>query len=105
MSQRAIERTLGKLATDEEFRVRFFENPAAATWEACIPLSPVELEVLSGLSRAAIARFSESLDGRILRLCLDSAHNAASRAISDPTPDRAAGVRLRSIRGRRTGAV
>ena len=70
MSQHAVERTLGKLATDEEFCARFFENPAAATWEAGLPLSPTELEALSGLSRAAIARFSQSLDGRIRRLCV-----------------------------------
>ena len=70
MSQYAVERTLGKLATDEEFRARFFQNPAAAAWEAGLLLSPVELEALSRLSRAAIARFSQSLDGRIRRLCL-----------------------------------
>jgi len=71
VSQNAVEQTLGKLATDEEFRARFFENPAAATWEAGLPLSPIELEALSGLSRAAIERFSQSLDGRTRRLCLD----------------------------------
>ncbi len=70
VSQHAVERTLGKLATDEEYRARFFENPAAAAWEAGIALSPNELEALSGLSRAALARFSQSLDGRIRRLCL-----------------------------------
>jgi len=70
VSQHAVERTLGKLATDEDFRARFFENPAAATWEAGLPLSPIELEALSGLSRVAIARFSRSLAGRIRRLCL-----------------------------------
>jgi hypothetical protein len=68
LSQAAVERTLGKLATDEKFRARFFANPAAATWEAGLPLSPIELEALSGLSRAAIARFSQSLDPRIRRL-------------------------------------
>jgi len=70
VSQYAVERTLGKLATDDEFRARFFRNPAAAAWEAGLPLSPVELEALSRLSRSAIARFSQSLDGRIRRLCL-----------------------------------
>jgi hypothetical protein len=34
MSQHAVERTVGKLATDEEFRPRLFEDPGAATWEA-----------------------------------------------------------------------
>ena len=70
VSQAGVERTLGKLATDEEFRARFFENPATAAWEAGIALSPNELEALSGLSRTALARFSQSLDGRIRRLCL-----------------------------------
>ena len=48
MSQHAVERTLGKLATDDEFRARFFENPGAATWDAGLLLSPMELEALSG---------------------------------------------------------
>jgi hypothetical protein len=69
VSQHAVERTLGKLATDEAYRARFFENPEAAAWEAGA-LSPNELEALSGLSRTALARFSQSLDGRIRRLCL-----------------------------------
>src|SRR5438093_710231 len=56
VSQNAVERTLGKLVTDDEFCARFFENPAAATWEAGLPLSALELEALSGLSRAAIGR-------------------------------------------------
>jgi hypothetical protein len=79
MSQNAVERTLGKLATDEEFFARFFADPAAATWEAGLPLSPVELEALSRLSRAAIARFSQSLDARIRRLCLAETPPRAAR--------------------------
>ena len=79
VSQNAVERTLGKLATDDEFRARFFENPAAATWEAGLPLSPVELEALSGLSQAAVARFSQNLDGRIRRLCVASTPSRAAR--------------------------
>ncbi len=70
MSQHAVERTIGKLATDADFCTRFFQNPAAATWEAGLPLSPTELEALSALSPVAVTRFSESLDPRINRLCL-----------------------------------
>jgi len=79
VSQNAVERTLGKLATDDEFRARFFENPAAATWEAGLPLSPVELEALSRLSQTAVVRFSQSLDGRIRRLCVASTPSRAAR--------------------------
>jgi hypothetical protein len=79
VSQNAVERTLGKLATDDEFCARFFENPATATWEAGLPLSALELEALSGLSRAAIARFSQSLDGRIRRLCVSGTPSRAAQ--------------------------
>jgi len=85
VSQSAVERTLGKLATDEEFRERFFENPAAATWEAGLPLSAVELEALSTLPRAAIARFSQSLDARIRRLCLAGTPSRAARRRQGPS--------------------
>ena len=72
MSQQAVERTIGKLVTDARFRDRFFENPAAATWEAGLPLSPGELEELSLVPRAAVTQFGESLGPRIIRLCLDA---------------------------------
>jgi hypothetical protein len=70
MSQRTVERVLGKLATDPAFCARFFQNPAGATWEAGLPVSPVELEALSTVSEAAVAHFSRSLDPRIVRLCV-----------------------------------
>jgi hypothetical protein len=44
VTQQAVERALGKLLTDENFRERFFENPEAASWEAGLALSPIELE-------------------------------------------------------------
>lgn len=50
MTQQAVERALGKLLTDENFRDRFFANPEIATWEAGFTLSSIELEALSGLS-------------------------------------------------------
>jgi len=72
MTQHAVERTIGKLATDAAFRRWFFSNPAVASWEAGLRLSPAELDALSALSCAAITRFSESLDPRISRLHLDA---------------------------------
>jgi hypothetical protein len=70
MSQHAIERAIGKLVTDGAFRARFFANPEAATWEAGLQLSPGELQALSALSPAALLRFRQSLDPRIIRLCV-----------------------------------
>jgi hypothetical protein len=68
MSQAAVERTLGKLVTDETFRVRFFLDPTAASFAAGLELSPAEVEALSCLSLQALARFSACLDARIRRL-------------------------------------
>jgi hypothetical protein len=70
MSQQAVERTLGKLVTDEAFRARFFDNPETATWEAGLVLTPGELCALSRLSRVALLRFSERVGARLRRLCV-----------------------------------
>lgn len=65
MTVAGIERALGMLLLDAAFCERFFLNPSAATWEARLPLSPIEVDVLARLSRAAIARFRESLEPRL----------------------------------------
>jgi hypothetical protein len=71
VSQQAVERTLGKLLTDEAFRERFFAAPDLASWEVGLQLSAVELEALSGLSCGVLARLSEQLDKRICRVRLE----------------------------------
>ena len=50
------------LLLDVAFSERFFPNPRLAIWEAVLPLSPIEVDTLSRLSRVAFARFRESLD-------------------------------------------
>jgi hypothetical protein len=87
VSQEAVERTIGKLVTDAQFRARFFPNPAAATWEAGLLLSRVELEALSALSLSAVSRFGQGLDPRISRLCLDgpTSRRGRERARGDDT--------------------
>ncbi len=72
MGQQAVERTLGKLLTDESFRERFLTAPRVAARQAGLRLSDIELVALSGLSRSALCSFSTSLDPRICRLCLGS---------------------------------
>ena len=79
MSQQAVERTLGRLVTDEAFRDRFFANAVAATWEAGLVLSPIELEALSRVSRAPLIVFSGCLDKRISRPYLDKTKSRQTR--------------------------
>ena len=71
MTQQAVERALGKLLTDENFRERFFASPELACWEAGFALSTVELEALSRVSSEALTQLSEALDTRISRPSLD----------------------------------
>jgi len=72
MSQGAVERILGKLVTDEIFRVRFFRDPAAVSFAAGAELSPAEVDALSRLPLEAIERFSTYLDHRICRCPLET---------------------------------
>jgi hypothetical protein len=71
MSQHSVERTLGKLLTDEAFRERFFAIPELASWESGLQLSEVELEALSRISRAGLLRVATQLDKRICRVPLE----------------------------------
>jgi hypothetical protein len=73
MSQSAVERTLGKLVTDESFRARFFTNPATASFQASLELSPAELDALAHLPKRMVADFSRCLDDRICRLLVEGA--------------------------------
>ena len=72
MTQHAVERTLGKLLTDESFRERFFTAPRVTAWAAGLRLSDVELAALSGTSRSALSSLSAGLDPRICRLRLET---------------------------------
>lgn len=87
MCQAAVERTLGKLVTDESFRGRFFREPAAASFSAGLELSRAELDALSRLPVEAIVRFSACLDDRICRLPLDEEGRPAGQP-SQATPRR-----------------
>jgi hypothetical protein len=80
VTQQAVQRALGKLLTDENFRERFFTNPESAAWEAGFTLSTIELEALSRLSHEAVARFSEDIDARISRPSLDPDRREAGKA-------------------------
>ncbi len=68
MSQRAVERTLGKLLTDEAFREAFFEDPARAAVASGLELTAEELDALRRLPCAALVELCTRLDDRICRL-------------------------------------
>ncbi len=68
MSQRDVERTLGRLLTDQGFRNGFFLDPVYACLQVGILLVPQEIEALLRVPRAAFASLGASLDDRICRL-------------------------------------
>lgn len=68
MSQRDVERTLGRLLTDQGFREDFFLDPARACLMLGIQLAPHELEALLRVPRPALASLGARLDDRICRL-------------------------------------
>ena len=72
MSQGAVEKTLGKLVTDDAFRNRFFTDPAVASIAAGLELSSGELEALSRLPKNAVVWFSRWLDDRLRRLPIEA---------------------------------
>ena len=73
MSQRDVERTLGRLLTDERFRREFYRDPLRACITLGIQLTEHELEALVATPRSALASLSSRLDDRICRLHLDRA--------------------------------
>lgn len=68
MSQRDVERTLGRLLTDGGFRRDFFRNPARACLEFGLQLAAHEVEALLRLPPRRLASLAGQLDDRICRL-------------------------------------
>jgi hypothetical protein len=68
MSQRDVERTLGRLLTDEGFRNEFFLDPVRACLTLGIQLTSQEVEAILRAPRPALANLGARLDDRICRL-------------------------------------
>lgn len=68
MSQRDVERTLGRLLTDEGFREEFFLDPARSCLMLGIQLASHEVEALLRVPRSMLTTFGDRLDDRICRL-------------------------------------
>jgi hypothetical protein len=72
MSQRDVERTLGRLLTDAGFRREFFRNPARACLTLGVDLAAHELEALLRVPPRGLAGLEGDLDDRIRRLCIEN---------------------------------
>jgi hypothetical protein len=74
MSQRGVERVLGRLVTDEAFREQFYQD----AWIAFVPyatdLTSEELDALRRVPRGALAALCNALDDRICRLTVPTAN-------------------------------
>ncbi|MGH7348470.1 MAG: Os1348 family NHLP clan protein [Candidatus Rokuibacteriota bacterium] len=70
MSQRSVERALGKMVTDEAFRRDFTRDPARSSIEAGLDLLPEEVDALLRVPHDMLERLASCLDGRICRLSL-----------------------------------
>jgi hypothetical protein len=68
MSQRDVERTLGRLLTDHSFREEFFREPDHICLALGLQLASHELEALFRVPRPALASLGARLDDRIRRL-------------------------------------
>jgi hypothetical protein len=76
MSQRDVERTIGRLLTDQPFRNEFFLDPARACLTLGIQLASHELEALLRVPRWMLAILGARLDDRICRLHMQGSEPA-----------------------------
>ena len=68
MSQRGVERILGRMITDQGFREDFFHDPVMAGFRIGADLTHEEMDALLRIPAAALADLSARLDDRICRL-------------------------------------
>ena len=80
MSQRDVERTLGRMLTDEGFRGDFFLDPPRACLTLGLQLAPHELEAVLLVPRPALANLGARLDDRVCRLHVPRTENAPRHA-------------------------
>jgi len=73
MSQRMVESLIGRLVTDETFRRRFRDDPAAVLDELIAdgtPLTAVERKALLVLDAADCEQLADRVDPRLQKICL-----------------------------------
>ncbi|MGA7826739.1 MAG: Os1348 family NHLP clan protein [Geobacteraceae bacterium] len=67
MSQAAVEQVLGRMITDERFRLLATESLETACLQEGYQLFPEELRLLSGLDLHCVAEFAGRLDPGLCR--------------------------------------
>ena len=67
MSQRDVERALGRLLTDYAFRQDFGDDPGGVCLQLGLQLTPAEMDALLRIPRPALADLAGRLDDRICR--------------------------------------
>lgn len=73
MSQKNVEIVIGRLATDEEARERFLDDPRAEiVWlrHGGLELTSIEVEALAALPRKPLEALAEALDPRLQKASL-----------------------------------
>ena len=68
MSQRGVERVLGRMVTDPGFREEFLRDPVMAGLRIGVELTREEMDALMRIPSRALAELSTRLDDRICRL-------------------------------------
>jgi hypothetical protein len=71
MSQRNVEKVIGRLVTDEGLRRRFAADPPAVIQQLVdggVELNPCERRALAALEPERVALFAEALDPCILKV-------------------------------------
>lgn len=73
MAQRIVELLIGRLLTDEQFRIQFLTDPERTLLglhERGFELTPVEVAALSGTDRSLWTDAAERLDSRLQKVSL-----------------------------------
>ena len=71
MSQRNVEKVIGRLITDEGFRRRFALDPFDALFEMTlcgVELSGLELKALASINPSRAGQFADTIDPRIQKV-------------------------------------
>ena len=92
MSQEHVERLLGRLTTDRDFRQRFYQHPADMCVRESLELTTQELAAVLSLEQARIEEFTSRLDPRIVRASA-GADRPPGRAITRASEPRAPALR------------